>query len=147
MKNFLIGLLILCLVGGGVYWGVKYGFKFPNIEWSKFNPFGNSKLEKENERLSEKIEELESKSDSLQPLIKKYQLQTDSLQKIDSLIQIEISDIRKKNIILERRLSQSKDSVSKYRNNWKKSVKKYEDMKKHQKVPTNQQALDFFKKY
>ena len=98
-------------------------------------------------RLSRKIEDLESKSDSLQPLIEKYRLQTDSLEKIDSLIQIEISDIRKKNVILEKKLSQSKDSVSKYRNNWRESVKKYEFMKNHQKIPSNQQTFDFFKKY
>ena len=145
MKNFLILLVILCLGGGVAFWGIKHGFKLPKIEWS--NPFGSSELEKENKRLSRKIEDLESKSDSLQPLIEKYRLQTDSLEKIDSLIQIEISDIRKKNVILEKKLSQSKDSVSKYRNNWRESVKKYEFMKNHQKIPSNQQTFDFFKKY
>ena len=56
-------------------------------------------------------------------------------------------NLKIKNSQLEVRLSKSLDSVNKYKFIWKNNVGKYRDLKKNQKKPSNQQTLDFFKKY
>jgi predicted nuclease with TOPRIM domain len=95
----------------------------------------------------EDIKNIEQQRDSLKPLIERYKMEADSLMGVDSLYQIQIKNLKEKNRQLDVRLSKSKDSVLKYRNRWSESVEKYEWMKKNQKVPSNQQTLDFFKKY
>jgi chromosome segregation ATPase len=140
MKNFLLGILVISLIVG-----LYFAFTF---DWSKiFNPSTNTALEEKNKELMGQIEDLEHQRDSLKPLIEKYEMRTDSLLKIDSTFQVQISLLKSENIRLERRLQSSKDSVNKYKNIWTDNKKKYKELKKNQKKPTNQQTLDFFKKY
>jgi hypothetical protein len=140
MKNFLLGILIISLIVG-----LYFAFTF---DWSKiFNPSTNNTLEQKNKELMGQIADLEHQRDSLKPLIEKYEFRTDSLLKIDSSFQTQISLLKSENVRLERRLQSSKDSVSKYKNIWRGSKKKYQELKKNQKKPTNQQTLEFFKKY
>ena len=141
MKNILIIFTLVLILGGGLlYWGLVMKFELP--QWSD-----SSALEEKNKQLLEDIKNIEQQRDSLKPLIERYKMETDSLMGVDSLYQIQIKNLKEKNRQLDIRLSKSKDSVSKYRNRWSESVKKYEWMKKNQKVPSNQQTLDFFKKY
>jgi chromosome segregation ATPase len=140
MKNFLLGILVISLIVG-----LYFAFTF---DWSKiFNPSTNTALEEKNKELMGQIEDLEHQRDSLKPLIEKYEMRTDSLLKIDSTFQVQISLLKSENIRLERRLQSSKDSANKYKNIWTDNKKKYKELKKNQKKPTNQQTLDFFKKY
>jgi len=140
MKNFLLGILVISLIVG-----LYFAFKF---DWSKiFNPSTNTALEEKNKELMGQIEDLEHQRDSLKPLIEKYEIRTDSLLKIDSTFQVQILLLKSENIRLERRLQSSKDSANKYKNIWTDNKKKYKELKKNQKKPTNQQTLDFFKKY
>jgi len=140
MRNFLLGILVISLLVG-----LYFAFTF---DWSKiFNPSTNTTLEEKNKELMGQIENLEHQRDSLKPLIKKYEMRTDSLLKIDSTFQVQISLLKSENIRLERRLQSSKDSANKYKNIWTDNKKKYKELKKNQKKPTNQQTLDFFKKY
>jgi chromosome segregation ATPase len=140
MKNFLLGILVISLIVG-----LYFAFTF---DWSKiFNPSTNTALEEKNKELMGQIEDLEHQRDSLKPLIEKYEIRTDSLLKIDSTFQVQISLLKSENIRLERRLQSSKDSANKYKNIWTDNKKKYKELKKNQKKPTNQQTLDFFKKY
>jgi hypothetical protein len=145
MKNFLFLFVIICFLGGVAYWGIKYKFKMPDI--SALNPFGKSEFEKKVEEFTNRIKDLESKSDSLQPIIARYQKTTDSLLVVDSLIEMEITDLRLKDRQLEKKLSQSKDSLDKYRNTLKDSMKRYEEMKKNKNLSSNKETIDFFKKY
>lgn len=137
MKIFL-SVVIVLLLSIGLY------FAF-TTDWSKV--FNTSTLEEENKRLQEEIIDLEHKRDSLKPIIEKYEMQTDSLLKIDSTFQNQIILLKSENLRLERRLQSSKDSVNKYKNIWKGNKRKYQDLKKNQKKPSNQQTLEFFKKY
>jgi chromosome segregation ATPase len=137
MKIFLSVVLVL-LLSIGLY------FAF-TTDWSKV--FNTSTLEKENKRLQEQINDLEHKRDSLKPIIEKYEMQTDSLLKIDSSFQNQILVLKSENLILERKIQSSKDSANKYKNIWKGNKRKYQDLKKNQKKPSNQQTLEFFKKY
>jgi len=140
MRNFLLGILVFSLLVG-----LYFAFTF---DWSKiFNPSTNTTLEEKNKELMGQIENLEHQRDSLKPLIEKYEMRTDSLLKIDSTFQVQISLLKSENIRLERRLQSSKDSANKYKNIWTDNKKKYKELKKNQKKPTNQQTLDFFKKY
>jgi chromosome segregation ATPase len=140
MRNFLLVILVISLIVG-----LYFAFTF---DWFKiFNPSTNTTLEEKNKELMGQIEDLEHQRDSLKPLIEKYELRTDSLLKIDSTFQIQISLLKSENIRLERRLQSSKDSANKYKNIWRGSKKKYQELKKNQKKPTNQQTLEFFKKY
>jgi len=145
MQKFLIIFLIIFLLGGIAYWGVK--FKFPNFDFSKLNPFKKSDLELTEERLIKRIKLLESKSDSLDPIISRYQTRTDSLIKVDSIIDLKIINLKEKDLQLEKKFTQSKDSLSKYRNILKDAMKKYEELKKNKKTPSNKETIDFFKKY
>jgi hypothetical protein len=141
MKNILIIFTLVLILGGGLlYWGLVMKFELP--KWSDI-----SALEEKNEKLLEDIKNIEQQRDSLKPLIERYKMETDSLMGVDLLYQIQIKNLKEKNRQLDVRLSRSKDSVLKYRNRWSESVEKYEWMKKNQKVPSNQQTLDFFKKY
>lgn len=137
MKIFLSVVLVL-LLSIGLY------FTF-TTDWSKV--FNTSTLEEENKRLQEEIIDLEHKRDSLKPIIEKYEMQTDSLLKIDSTFHDQILMLKSENLRLERRIQSSKDSVNKYKNIWKGNKRKYQDLKKNQKKPSNQQTLEFFKKY
>ena len=137
MKIFL-SVVIVLLLSIGLY------FAF-TTDWSKV--FNTSTLEEENKRLQEEIIDLEHKRDSLKPIIEKYEMQTDSLLKIDSTFQNQIILLKSENLRLERRLQSSKDSANKYKNIWKGNKRKYQDLKKNQKKPSNQQTLEFFKKY
>jgi len=137
MKIFL-SVVIVLLLSIGLY------FAF-TTDWSKV--FNTSTLEKENKRLQEQINDLEHKRDSLKPIIEKYEMQTDSLLKIDSSFQNQILVLKSENLILERKIQSSKDSANKYKNIWKGNKRKYQDLKKNQKKPSNQQTLEFFKKY
>lgn len=140
MKNFLLGILVIFLIVG-----LYFAF---TVDWSKiFNPSTNTTLEEKNKELIGQIEDLEHQRDSLKPLIEKYEMRTDSLLKIDSTFQVQISLLKSENIRLEKRLQSSKDSANKYKNIWTDNKKKYKELKKNQKKPTNQQTLDFFKKY
>ena len=141
MKNILIIFTLVLILGGGLlYWGLVMKFELP--KWSD-----SSALDEKNKKLLEDIKNIEQQRDSLKPLIERYKMETDSLMGVDSLYQIQIKNLKEKNRQLDVRLSKSKDSVLKYRNRWSESVEKYEWMKKNQKVPSNQQTLDFFKKY
>ena len=141
MKNILIISILILIVGGGfLYWGLVMKFELP--KWSD-----TSSLEEKNKELLEDIKNIEQQRDSLKPLIERYKMETDSLMGVDSLYQIQIKSLKEKNRQLGVILSKSKDSVSKYRSRWSESVKKYEWMKKNQKKPSNQQTLEFFKKY
>jgi len=137
MKNFLIIILCIAILGGLGYLGYQVYKKSPET----------SKLEEDNLRLKNDIERIESERDSLKPLIEKIKLQTDSLIGVDSIYRKEIMNLKIKNSQLEVRLSKSLDSVNKYKSIWKNNVGKYRDLKKNQKKPSNQQTLDFFKKY
>jgi len=137
MKNFLIIILCISILGGLGYLGYKIYKKSPET----------SKLEEDNLRLKSDIDRIESERDSLKPLIEKIKLQTDSLIGLDSIYRKEIIDLKIKNSQLEVRLTKSLDSANKYKFIWKKNVGKYRDLKKNQKKPSNQQTLDFFKKY
>jgi len=140
MKNFLLGILVIFLIVGSYF-----AFTF---DWSKmFNQSINTTLEEKNKELLSQIDDLEHQRDSLTPLIEKYEMRTDSLLKIDSSFQIQIILLKSENLRLERRLQSSKDSANKYRNIWSDNKKKYKELKKNQKKPTNQQTLEFFKKY
>ena len=137
MKNFLIIILCIVILGGLGYYGYQIYKKLPET----------SKLEEDNLRLKNDIDRIEAERDSLKPLIEKIKLQTDSLIGVDSIYRKEIIDLKIKNSQLEVRLSKSLDSANKYRSIWKNNVGKYKDLKKNQKKPSNQQTLDFFKKY
>jgi hypothetical protein len=137
MKNFLIIILCISILGGLGYYGYQIYKKLPET----------SKLEEDNLRLKNDIERIESERDSLKPLIEKIKLQTDSLIGVDSIYRKEIIDLKIKNSQLEVRLSKSLDSANKYKSIWKNNLGKYKDLKKNQKKPSNQQTLDFFKKY
>jgi hypothetical protein len=144
MKKIFLVLGII-LIGIGVFWGIKYKFKLP--DFSKWNPFGKSDLDITEERLLERLNDLERKSDSIAPILVKYQHTTDSLRKNDSLIDLKVLDLKQKDLLLEKKLLQSKDSLNKYRNNMRDLVKKYDEMKKNPKKSSNKDALDFFQKY
>jgi len=137
MKNFLIIILCISILGGLGYYGYQIYKKLPET----------SKLEEDNLRLKNDIERIESERDSLKPLIEKIKLQTDSLISVDSIYRKEIMNLKIKNSQLEVRLSKSLDSANKYKSIWKNNVNKYKDLKKNQKKPSNQQTLDFFKNY
>ena len=137
MKNFLIIILCIVILGGLGYYGYQIYKKLPET----------SKLEEDNLRLKNDIDRIEAERDSLKPLIEKIKLQTDSLIGVDSIYRKEIIDLKIKNSQLEVRLSKSLDSANKYKSIWKNNVNKYKDLKKNQKKPSNQQTLDFFKKY
>ena len=137
MKNFLIIILCISILGGLGYYGYQIYKKLPET----------SKLEEDNLRLKNDIERIESERDSLKPLIEKIKLQTDSLIGVDSIYRKEIIDLKIKNSQLEVRLSKSLDSANKYKSIWKNNLGKYKGLKKNQKKPSNQQTLDFFKKY
>ena len=137
MKNFLIIILCIVILGGLGYYGYQIYKKLPET----------SKLEEDNLRLKNDIDRIEAERDSLKPLIEKIKLQTDSLVGVDSIYRKEIIDLKIKNSQLEVRLSKSLDSANKYKSIWKNNVGKYKDLKKNQKKPSNQQTLDFFKKY
>jgi chromosome segregation ATPase len=140
MKNFLLGILVISLIVG-LYFAFTY-------DWSKiFNPSTNTTLEEKNKELLGQIDDLEHQRDSLRPLIEKYEMRTDSLLKIDSSFQVQILLLKSENLRLERKLQSSKDSANKYKNIWSDNRKKYKELKKNQKKPTNQQTLEFFKKY
>ena len=140
MKNFLLGILLISLIVG-----LYFAFTF---DWSKlFNQSTNTILEEKNKELLGQIDDLEDQRDSLKPLIEKYELRTDSLLKIDSTFQVQIMILKSENLRLERKLQSSKDSANKYKNIWRGSKKRYQELKKNQKKPTNQQTLEFFKKY
>jgi len=137
MKNFLIIILCIVILGGLGYYGYQIYKNLPST----------SKLEEDNRRLQNDIDRIEAERDSLKPLIQKIKLQTDSLSDLDSIYKKEIISLKLKNSQLGVRLSKSLDSVSKYKSIWKNNMNKYKDLKKNQKKPSNQQALDFFKKY
>jgi hypothetical protein len=137
MKNFLIIILCIAILGGLGYLGYQIYKKFPET----------SKLEKDNLRLKSDIDRIEAERDSLKPLIEKIKLQTDSLIGVDSIYRKEIMNLKIKNSQLEVRLTKSLDSVNKYKFIWKNNVGKYKNLKKNQKKPSNQQTLDFFKNY
>ena len=137
MKNFLIIILCISILGGLGYYGYQIYKK----------SLKTSQLEEDNTRLKNDIDRIEAERDSLKPLIEKIKLQTDSLIGVDSIYRKEISQLKLRNSQLEVRLSKSLDSVSKYKSIWKNNVNKYKDLKKNQKKPSNQQTLDFFKKY
>ena len=130
MKNFLLGILVIFLIVG-----LYFAF---TVDWSKiFNQSTNTTLEEKNKELMGQIEDLEHLRDSLKPLIEKYEMRTDSLLKIDSTFQVQISLLKSENIRLEKRLQSSKDSANKYKNIWTDNKKKYKELKKNQKKPTN----------
>ena len=137
MKNFLIIILCIVILGGLGYLGYQIYKNLPET----------SKLEKDNLRLKSDIDRIEAERDSLKPLIKKIKLQTDSLIGVDSIYRKEIMNLKIKNSQLEVRLTKSLDSVNKYKFIWKNNVGKYKNLKKNQKKPSNQQTLDFFKNY
>jgi len=137
MKNFLIIILCIAILGGLGYLGYQIYKKLPET----------SKLEEDNLRLKSDIDRIEAERDSLKPLIEKIKLQTDSLIGVDSIYRKEIINLKIKNSQLEIRLTKSLDSVNKYKFIWKNNVNKYKDLKKNQKKPSNQQTLDFFKNY
>jgi chromosome segregation ATPase len=137
MKNFLIIILCIIVLGGLGYYGYQIYKKSPET----------SKLEEDNIRLKNDIDKIEAERDALKPLIEKIKLQTDSLSDMDSIYKKEIISLKLKNSQLEARLSKSLDSANKYKSIWKNNTNKYKDLKKNQKKPSNQQTLDFFKKY
>lgn len=137
MKNFLIIILCIVVLGGLGYYGYQIYKK----------SLKTSQLEEDNTRLKNDIDRIEAERDSLKPLIEKIKLQTDSLIGVDSIYRKEISQLKLRNLQLDAKLSKSLDSVSKYKSIWKNNVNKYKDLKKNQKKPSNQQTLDFFKKY
>ena len=142
-KIFLV--LGIILIGLVIFWGVKYKFKIP--DFSKWNIFGKSELDITEERLLQRLTDLERKSDSIGPILEKYQHTTDSLRKNDSLIDLKVFDLKQKDLLLERKLSQSKDSLNKYRNNLRDVMKNYDQVKKNTKKSSNKETIDFFKKY
>jgi hypothetical protein len=135
MKNifyFLVSIIILCLI---LFLGWRY--------------FSGqiSELEEKNSKLSKDISNIQLERDSLQPIMEKLKLQQDSLYRVDSCYKKELEDLRNKNILIEKKLSRSIDSLNKYKPLWFISRKKYQDIKKSKRKPTNQQVLEFFKKY
>jgi hypothetical protein len=49
--------------------------------------------------------------------------------------------------VLERKSQRNLDSLNKWKNYHQSNKKKIEEIKKNRKNPTNQETLDFFKKY
>jgi len=137
MKNFLIIILCIAILGGLGYLGYQIYKKTPET----------SKLEEDNLRLKSDKDKIKAERDSLKSLIEKIKLQTDSFIGVDSIYRKEIINLKIKNSQLEIRLTKSLDSVNKYKFIWKNNVNKYKDLKKNQKKPSNQQTLDFFKNY
>jgi hypothetical protein len=148
MKQYLLIFLVVGVLVGLVVVGVKYKDKLSKLKnFFNFECVDISKLETENEKHKKDIVLLSKERELLKPLMDKQKNFSDSLRKVDSLLKLEILKEREYTKILERRLSSSKDSVRKYRSVYTQSVKKYEQMKKNQKKPTNEQTLEFFKKY
>jgi len=146
MKNYLSIFLIVLILGVLGFFGYKYREQILGLG-NLFNKVDISKLQEDNKKLEEDIRLISLERDLLKPQIEKFQLMNDSLAKVDSLNRIDLLKIREENKILEKRLSSSKDSVKKYKSVWNENVKKYNKIKKNQKKPSNQQTLEFFKKY
>lgn len=146
-QYFLIFLLVVVLVGL-VFIGFKYKDQLLKLKnFFNFECVDISKLESENEKHKRDIQLLSRERELIKPLMEKQKKISDSLMKVDSILRLDIYREKEYTKTLEKRLSCSKDSVKKYRSAYSQSVKKYEQMKKNQRKPSNEQTLDFFKKY
>jgi len=148
MKKYLVIFLVVVALVVLTLVGFKYKDQLLKLKnFFNFECVDISKLESENEKHKKDIVLLSKERELLKPLMEKQKNFSDSLRKVDSLLRLEIEKEKERTKILEKRLSCSKDSVKKYRSAYSQSVKKYEKMKKNQKKPTNEQTLEFFKKY
>ena len=135
MENFFKYILFPILV-------VSLGY----FIWRTF--FGEpTQLELSNKQLKDKIELLESKKDSILKIKGKLKLEYDSLLKINNKYDSLVKKDKEMILFRERQLRKSLDSLNKYKNQMILTKKKIEELKKRMRVPSNQETLDFFKKY
>lgn len=114
--------------------------------WKNF--FGDpTKLEVDNSRLLKNIENLERQKDSIESIKRRLEVRYDSIYKVGIRLDSMIKKDRAKIKIQEVKLKISIDTLNVYKKRWKIDRKKIEDMKKNQRIPTNEETLDFFKKY
>ena len=114
--------------------------------WKNF--FGDpTKLEVDNSRLLKNIENLERQKDSIESIKKRLEVRYDSIYKVGIRLDSMIKKDREKIKIQEYKLKMSVDTLNIYKKRWKIERKKIEEMKKNQRIPTNEETFDFFKKY
>jgi hypothetical protein len=114
--------------------------------WKNF--FGDpTKLEVDNSRLLKNIENLERQKDSIESIKKRLEVRYDSIYKVGIRLDSMIKKDREKIKIQEYKLKMSVDTLNIYKKRWKIDRKKIEEMKKNQRIPTNEETFDFFKKY
>jgi len=116
------------------------------LVWKNF--FGDpSKLERDNSRLLSKIESLEKQKDSIDLIKKRLEVRYDSIYKVGLRLDSMIKKDREKIKIQEAKLKISIDTLNNYKKRWKIDRDKIEEMKRNQRIPTNEETLEFFKKY
>jgi len=116
------------------------------LVWKNF--FGDpSKLERDNSRLLLKIESLEKQKDSINLIKKRLEVRYDSIYKVGLRLDSMIKKDREKIKIQETKLKISIDTLNNYKKRWKIDRDKIEEMKRNQRIPTNEETLEFFKKY
>jgi len=116
------------------------------LVWKNF--FGDhSKLERDNFRLLSKIENLEKQKDSIDLIKKRLEVRYDSIYKVGLRLDSMIKKDREKIKVQEAKLKISIDTLNNYKKRWKIDRDKIEEMKRNQRIPTNEETLEFFKKY
>jgi chromosome segregation ATPase len=110
--------------------------------------FGDPKeLEKINEGLKEKNKNIQKTRDSLDIVNQKLSIKFDSVMDIRKNLTESIQKLKNDYEVLERKSQRNLDSLNKWKNYHQSNKKKIEEIKKNRKNSTNQETLDFFKKY
>ncbi len=135
MKNILV---IISVIAGLILIGcVIYYFVDQKI----------TKLENEKKGYVLDIEKLKHKSDSLQPLITESENKIKVLTEERKELRLEVEKWKEKIKEQEVNSQKLKSSVNKFRKDLVENKKKYEELKKARKTPSNEQTIDFFEKY
>jgi len=78
---------------------------------------------------------------------KRLEVRHDSIYKVGLRLDSMIKKDREKIKIQEAKLKISIDTLNNYKKRWKIDRDKIEEMKRNQRIPTNEETLEFFKKY
>ena len=116
------------------------------LVWKTY--FGDpNDLEKENSKLKENNKTIQFERDSLKLVNIKLKAEFDSVYKVTQRLEESIKKSKAEYDLLKQKSKRNLDSLNKWKNIYYENEKKLEEIRKNQKESTNQETLDFFKKY
>lgn len=116
------------------------------IVWKTY--FGDTdELEIANIKLKKENKTIQKTRDSLDLVNQELSTKYDSVFKIKENLLVSIDKLKEDYELLERKSRKNLDSAKKWKQFYMTNKQKIEDLKKNRKEPSNQETLDYFKKY